>query len=114
MTMDDFNSSALSHAAKAAPDVVFDALVEALCEYADVSFDHTSGDLPIPDEAGTGEVLSSNTMTINLSEEDETEDTLDKVHDCTYPDGAKAIHLPRESIALVRRGATTTLIGTES
>lgn len=110
--MDDFNSTALAHAARAAPGVVFDALVTALCEYADTSFEHSGGDLPIPDAAGTGRVLSSATMTINLSEDDDTEDTLDKVHDCTYPDGAKAIHLPRETIVLVRRGSTTTLIAT--
>jgi len=110
MTMDDFNSSALVHAARAAPGVVFDALVDALCEYADCSFEASSDDLPIPDETGRGEVLSSRTLTINLSEEDETEETLAKVHDCTYPDGAKAIHLPRETIALVRRGGATTVM----
>lgn len=110
MDFQDFTFSALAAVARVAPAIAFDAIVTALCEYDDAAMEHTAGDMPIPDGNG-GQVTTTRTITLDLTDEDgDPDDSTVKIHDCTYPDGTKAIHLPYGPIVLVRRGDETVLV----
>lgn len=112
--MDDFMTAALLHVARKDPATAFDALAAALDGYQAICFEDSKDDMPIDDGTGEGTMLSSRTSTIDLSDADsDDEDSLCVVADCTYADGTRAIHLPRESVVLVRRGSKTELKKTD-
>jgi len=112
--MDDFMTAALLHIAHKDPAMAFDALAATLGGYRAVCFEDTKDDMPIDDGTGDGPMLSSRTSTIDLSDADsDDEESLCVVADCAYADGTRAIHLPRESMVLIRRGSTTELSRTD-
>jgi hypothetical protein len=110
----DFLAGVLVKIARAQPDIAFDIVKETLGDYDPRGIEVTSDDMPIDDASGTDTILATHTATLDLTDDDgDPEDSVAKIAHSTYPDGAEAMHVPREDIVLVRRGGATVCVETK-